>query len=110
MTNVHSSNRPASNHLFPTFKTHPGQSSEQMPEFYQYNEAGNMKESAPTRCPNGHPLGPNTVLVGALPCLCHPPATVHRTWRCTACDACMTRPACSRNPEWTVWPSISPGR
>jgi len=38
-----------------------------MPEFYQYNEAGNMKESAPTRCPNGHPLGPNTVLVGALP-------------------------------------------
>lgn len=41
-----------------------------------------MKESAPTRCPNGHPLGPNTVLVGALPCLRHPPATVHRTWRC----------------------------
>ncbi len=81
-----------------------------MPQFYQFNEAGNMKESAPTRCPNGHPLGPNTVLVGALPCLCHPPATVHRTWRCTACDACMTRPACSRNPEWTVWPSISPGR
>jgi len=95
-----------------------------MPEFYQFNEAGNMKESATTRCPTGHPLGPNTVLVGALPCLCHPPntvlvgalpclchppATVHLTWRCTACDACMTRPACSRNPEW-VWPSISPGR
>ncbi len=81
-----------------------------MPEFYQFNEASNMKESAPTRCPNGHPLGPNTVLVGALPCLCHPPATGPRTWRCTACDACMTRPACSRNPEWTVWPSNSPGR
>jgi hypothetical protein len=49
---------------FPTFRTHSGQSSQQMPEFYQFNEAGNMKESAPTRCPNGHPLGPNTVLVG----------------------------------------------
>ena len=82
-----------------------------MPEFYQFNEAGNMKESAPTRCPNGHPLGPNTVLVGALLCLCHPPATVHRTWRCTACDACMTQPACSRTQSGqSGHPSLPAGR
>src|SRR6187200_2431469 len=38
----------------------------------------------PTRCPNGHQLGPGEVLVGHQACLGHGGA--HTTWTCRTCD------------------------
>ncbi len=38
-------------------------------------------EVDPERCPNGHPLGPNRVVKGWLPCLCVE-GTGHRTLFC----------------------------
>jgi len=38
----------------------------------------------PTRCPNGHPLGPGQVLVGHQACLGH--CGGHTTWTCLTCD------------------------
>lgn len=72
--------------------------------FHTYNAAGEMREAAPTRCPAGHDLGPDRVLVGALPCLC-PPGLVksHRTWRCVECDLCWARPACTERPDLVPW-------
>lgn len=55
-------------------------------------------------------LGPDRMLVGALPCLCysaqHP--RVHRTWRCVACDACWVWPPCRKHPEWPIWAGVPP--
>jgi len=50
--------------------------------------AGKWITHPPTRCPNGHPLGPNQVLVGHQACLGHAAATppgpaAHATRRCT---------------------------
>ncbi len=53
---------------------------------------GPLVEQAPEQCPNGHPWGPNKVLVGWMPCHCHPPAHGHRTYICRACDAIIYRP------------------
>lgn len=39
-------------------------------------------ERAPSRCPAGHRLTPNRVLVGWIPCDCTPGAGGHRTWTC----------------------------
>lgn len=45
----------------------------------------------PARCPNGHGLGPGSVLVGHQACLGHVSMTVtaggHTTWTCRTCDA-----------------------
>uniref|UniRef100_UPI003F498D67 hypothetical protein n=1 Tax=Actinokineospora sp. CA-119265 TaxID=3239890 RepID=UPI003F498D67 len=44
------------------------------------------ESSTPDRCFDGHPLGPNRVLVGWSPCSC--PGSEyggHRTWTCRAC-------------------------
>jgi hypothetical protein len=38
----------------------------------------------PTHCANGHPLGPNQVLVGHEACLGH--GGGHTTWTCRLCD------------------------
>jgi transposase len=38
----------------------------------------------PTRCPNGHVLGPGAVLVGHQACLGH--GGGHTTWTCRTCD------------------------
>ena len=38
----------------------------------------------PTRCPNGHHLGPGQVLVGHQACLGH--GGGHTTWTCRTCD------------------------
>jgi hypothetical protein len=38
----------------------------------------------PTRCPNGHSLGPNQVLVRHVACLEH--GGGHTTWTCRTCD------------------------
>ena len=40
--------------------------------------AGKWITHPPTRCPNGHPLGPNQVLVGHVACLGH--GGGHTTW------------------------------
>ncbi len=44
----------------------------------------------PTRCPNGHPLGPNQVLVGHQACLGH--GGGHTTWTCRTCDETVYGP------------------
>src|SRR4029077_1824065 len=44
----------------------------------------------PTRCPNGHPLGPNQVLVGQQACLGH--GGGHTTWTCRTCDQTVYGP------------------
>jgi hypothetical protein len=44
----------------------------------------------PARCPNGHPLGPNQVLVGHVACLGH--GGGHTSWHCRACDAVVFGP------------------
>jgi hypothetical protein len=40
----------------------------------------------PSQCPNGHPLGPNQVLVGHVACLGHGGGG-HTSWHCRTCDA-----------------------
>ena len=44
----------------------------------------------PTHCPNGHPLGPNQVLVGHVACLGH--GGGHTTWTCGTCDQTVYGP------------------
>ncbi len=44
----------------------------------------------PTRCPNGHQLGPNQVLVGHVACLGH--GGGHITWTCRTCDQTVYGP------------------
>ena len=44
----------------------------------------------PSRCPNGHPLGPNQVLVGHVACLGH--GGGHTTWTCRTCDQTVYGP------------------
>ncbi len=60
-----------------------------------------IQERAPGRCPTGHRLGPDTMLIGAYPCLCagHP----HRLWLCIECAAVLVRPPCVHHPEWVGW-------
>jgi hypothetical protein len=48
-------------------------------------------ERPPLTCPNGHPLGPNRVLVGWLPCSCQG-GLGHRTYQCRACAGWVYRP------------------
>jgi len=70
------------------------------PDYYCF--AGmRLTEIPPPRCPAGHDLGHDHVLVGSHPCLCA--GTSHRTWRCRACDAIWVVPACTGHPEWPVW-------
>jgi hypothetical protein len=42
-------------------------------------------EVAPERCPNGHPFGPNRVVVGWHPCDCTEGRAGHRTYHCRTC-------------------------
>jgi hypothetical protein len=42
-------------------------------------------EVAPEHCPNGHPLGPGTVVVGWHPCQCVEGHSGHRTYWCRTC-------------------------
>src|SRR5262245_17658648 len=43
------------------------------------------------RCPNGHLLGPNQVLVGHVACLGHDGGG-HTSWHCRTCDAVVYGP------------------
>jgi hypothetical protein len=61
-----------------------------------------LAEAMPDRCPSGHPLGRDTVLIGNHPCVkCT--GSSHRTWRCRLCDACWIWPACVDRPGWPEW-------
>ncbi len=64
-----------------------------------------LAEAMPARCPNGHPLGTDTVLIGNHPCVACT-GTGHRTWRCRECDACWIWPACVHRPQWPEWPGL----
>lgn len=66
-----------------------------------------MVEQAPARCPVGHPLGADTVLVASHPCGCT--TVAHRLWRCWACDRVWVRPPCDHHPEWVYW-AVQPKR
>lgn len=67
-------------------------------------------ERAPTRCPNGHRLGPRRVVVGWTPCTCATAlrpsgATGHRTYLCIVCDAEILIPPHTGPPFSGVqWP------
>jgi hypothetical protein len=52
--------------------------------------AGGWITHPPTRCPNGHPLGPNHVLVGHVACFGH--GGGHTTWACRVCDQTVYGP------------------
>jgi len=52
--------------------------------------AGTWITYPPTRCPNGHRLGPGEVLVGHQACLGH--GGGHTTWTCRQCDATVYGP------------------
>jgi hypothetical protein len=52
--------------------------------------AGTWITRPPARCPNGHPLGPNQVLVGHVACLGH--GGGHTSWHCRVCDAVVYGP------------------
>jgi hypothetical protein len=45
----------------------------------------------PSRCPNGHLLGPQQVLVGHVACLGHGGGG-HTSWHCRTCDAVVYGP------------------
>jgi hypothetical protein len=45
----------------------------------------------PRQCPNGHPLGPNQVLVGHVACLGHG-GVGHTSWHCRTCDQTIYGP------------------
>ena len=49
----------------------------------------------PTRCPNGHTLGPNQVLVGHQACLGH--GGGHTSWHCRTCDAVVYGPPMNKD-------------
>jgi hypothetical protein len=50
---------------------------------------GKWMTHPPTRCPNGHILGPGQVLVGHQDCLGH--GGGHTTWTCRTCDQTVYR-------------------
>ena len=52
--------------------------------------AGKWITHPPTRCPNGHTLGANQVLVGHQACLGHRGG--HTTWTCRVCDQTVYGP------------------
>jgi len=62
-----------------------------------------MVERRPICCPQGHPFGPDLLLVAAHPCTCV--TRPHRIWRCWACDQVWVRPPCRLHPDWVGWPT-----
>src|SRR5258705_13043463 len=52
---------------------------------------GTWMTKPPSRCPNGHNLGPNQVLVGHVVCLGHGGGG-HTSWHCRTCDAVVYGP------------------
>lgn len=56
-----------------------------------------VEVGAPTRCPDGHQLGPRAVIVGYLPCICSWPERGHRTFACRECGATFYLPEHDRS-------------
>jgi hypothetical protein len=52
---------------------------------------GTWMTKPPNRCPNGHTLGPNQVLVGHVACLGHGGGG-HTSWHCRTCEAVVYGP------------------
>jgi hypothetical protein len=52
---------------------------------------GKWMTKLPARCPKGHSLGSNQVLVGHVACLGHGGGG-HTTWHCRSCDAIVYGP------------------
>jgi hypothetical protein len=52
--------------------------------------SGQWITKPPARCPNGHSLGPNQVLVGHVACLGD--GGGHTTWTCRVCDQTVFGP------------------
>ncbi len=71
-----------------------------MGRFYRQDGMA-VVELAPSRCPAGHGLGPQRVLVGTQPCLCA--GMPHRTWQCVTCAVVMVWPRCELHPHWVEW-------
>src|ERR1700738_4107359 len=61
-----------------------------MPSVGDLVQAGTGIPRPPTRCPNGHQLGPNKALVGHQACLSH--GGGHTTWTCRTCDQTVYGP------------------
>lgn len=64
-----------------------------------------LSEAIPSRCPSGHRLSRDSVLIGNHPCVACTGAG-HRTWRCRECDATWIWPACIDRPGWPEWSGI----
>src|SRR5258707_792057 len=74
--------------------------------------AGKWITHPPSRCPNGHPLGPGEVLLGHQACLGH--GGGHTTWTCLACDSTVYGPplnvhcTCFDGPAVVRIPNVPP--
>lgn len=64
---------------------------------HELRSDGSLVVHGPTECPAGHPLGPNRVLVGYVPCSCTDSVLRHQTWTCRTCGRQAFDPPCS-NP------------
>src|ERR1700752_1450016 len=59
----------------------------------------------PSRCPNGHPLGPNQVLVGHVACLGYGGGG-HTSWHCRTCDAVAYGPPLNTHCQRGAGPAV----
>jgi hypothetical protein len=57
---------------------------------------GTWMTKPPSRCPNGHTLGPNQVVVGHVVCLGHGGGG-HTSWHCRTCDAVVYGPPMAKH-------------
>lgn len=57
-------------------------------EISNQDDRGNWVVTAPSHCPNGHPLGPGLMLVGNRRC----PCSGHLTWTCRQCWCSIYNP------------------
>ena len=69
--------------------------------------AGKWITHPPTRCPNGHTLGPGEVLVGHQACLGH--GGGHTTWTCRACDQTVYGPPLNTHCTTLAGPAVGVG-
>jgi hypothetical protein len=67
--------------------------------------AGTWITKPPSRCTEGHPLGPGQVLVGHIACMGHGGGG-HTTWACQTCDDTVYGPPLNTHckvhtgPDW----------
>src|SRR6476660_7928601 len=66
--------------------------------------AGTWITKPPSRCPNGHRLGPSEVFVGHQAGLGH--GGGHTTWTCRTCDATVYGPPLNSHCTTLDWPAV----